>query len=303
MITLRKNIKYFALVLLFVAFLSSCDKDDDNQTTQVNYPSGINDLSKLLKQKIDFAAVTNPDSISYQYDANRLITSVSSTRNRYLVEYQYDSGNVLLSSRHTDLISNSMQSETHYTYSNIDALTVVTLEGGVVVDSTLWILSNSKALEATSYLKNGGRDIQVKKVFTWNGEDIEKYEKFERIDLETSFNNHEAFPESSELTIQNIATFYSLELSEQYPEYYLVQRIEYESYSEVINSLRYLSTVVPVTESQKIYMIHQTQDYDEERLEYFNNTGYTTFTADNEGYPIRLATGGAGARKFDFIYE
>jgi hypothetical protein len=300
----RINIKHILVITLFTTLMISCDKDDDGEMmTQVNYPSGINDLTKLLKQKIDFAATINPDTITYQYNSNRLVTSVNSTRDRYLINYQYGSDNALLSSQKTDLINNSVVSETQYTYNSNEELTTVTKESGITIDSTLWNLDGLKGLEANAYIKSGSRIFQIKKIYTWSGENLEKQEIYEKIDIETSFNNFVSFPGSLDKTIENIVSFYNLELLENSSDYFLTRRTKFESYNEAINVLRYLSNVVPVTESQKIYEIQQTNLYDEERRTYFKNTGYTTFTADNEGYPLRLATGGSGARKLDFIYE
>jgi len=280
----------------------SCDKDDDGEmTTQVNYPSGINDLTKLLKQKIDFAAITNPDTISYQYN-NRLITSINSTRDRFRVDFEYEQ-NTLATASKTNLITNTVATETSYSYENIDLLTIVTKELGITIDSTLWSLDGLKGLEANAYIKSGSRNFQIKKIYTWNGENLEKQEIYEKIDIETSFNNFVSFPNSLDKTIENIAGYYNLELLENGSDYFLTRRTKFESYNEAINVLRYLSNVVPITESQKIHEIQHTNLYDEDRNAYFENSGYTTFTADNEGYPLRLATGGSESRKIDFIYE
>jgi len=300
----RINIKHLLVITLFTTLMISCDKDDDGEMmTQVNYPSGINDLTKLLKQKIDFAAITNPDTISFQYNNNRLITSINSTRDRFRIDFDYEQINSLAASSKTDLITNTVITETSYSYENIDLLTTVTKEAGITIDSTLWSLDGLKGLEANAYIKSGSRDFQLKKIYTWSGENLEKHEIYEKIDFETSFNNFDSFPDALEKTTENIVSYYNLELLENDSDYYLTRRTKFESYNEAINVLRYLSNVVPVTESQKIYEIQHTNLYDEDRRAYFENSGYTTFTSDNEGYPLRLATGGSESRKIDFVYE
>lgn len=304
MFTLIKNIRFYTITLLIATLLIACGKDDDVvEKININYPSSINDLTKLLVKKIDFAASTNPDTITHEYNSEKLIISTNSSRNRYLTEYQYGNDNMLSYSKTTSLIGNTVESETNYTYLSADALTIVTKRNDVVLDSTLWQLSEGKGIEAVSYSKKGGSDVVTKNIYTWNGENIEKHEVYEKIDIETSFSNLVSFPDSLDKTVENIVSYYNLELLENSSDYYLLRRTEFESYNEVINILRYLSTVVPVTESQKIYEIQHTNLYDEDRRAYFEDSGYTTFTADNEGYPLRLATGGAGSRKLDFIYE
>lgn len=300
---LAKHIKHYACILILALILVSCGSNDDSvDSVNINYPSGIDGLSKILKQKIDFASSINPDTISYQYN-NKRISELTSSRNRYLIAYEYNSNNELIYSKTTNLIDNTEVSETTYTYPETDALTVVTQENSLVVDSTLWKLSELKGVEAISYSKKGGRDVVTKHIYTWNGETLEKHEIYEQINAESSFNNLDAFPDTSEKTIENIAKYYRVELLEPGSDYYLIERTSFESYNDGINILRYLSNNIPVTESQKIHEIQHVNLYDEERRAYFENTGYTTFTIDDKGYPIRLATGGAGAKKLDFIYE
>lgn len=300
---LIKNIKSKIVFLLSIVLFTACSNDDNEvNDVNVNYPSGIEDLSKQLKQKIDFASSINPDTITYNYSNVNRINSLTSSRNKYKIDYEYSQENLLSHSKITNLVTNEEVSYNHY-YRDNDNLTVVTKKDNETIDSTLWVMSGLKAIESTSYSKQGSIDIITKEIYEWSGENIEKYEKYEKLNIESSFNELEAFPEDLDKTVSNIISFYNLESMQDNTDYYLVKRTVYESYNEGINILRYLSNLIPVTESQKIYEIEHTSLYDEERRDYFENTGYTAFKIDNQGYPIRIATGGSNARKLDFIYE
>lgn len=300
---LIKNIKSKVVFLLSIVLFTACSNDDNEvNDVNVNYPSGIEDLSKQLKRKIDFASSINPDTITYNYSNANRINSLTSSRNKYKIDYEYSQENLLSHSKITNLVTNEEVSYNNY-YRDNDNLTVVTKKDNETIDSTLWVMSGLKAIESTSYSKQGSIDIITKEIYKWSGENIEKYEKYEKLNIESSFNELEAFPEDLDKTVSNIISFYNLESMQDNTDYYLVKRTVYESYNEGINILRYLSNLIPVTESQKIYEIEHTSLYDEERRDYFENTGYTTFKIDNQGYPIRIATGGSNARKLDFIYE
>jgi len=280
----------------------ACDKDNDIDTIKIDYPNGIEDLAKKINQKIDFTASTNPNTITYTYNQNSLVTSSHSSRNNTVTTYTYNADNLLATSSKTD-INDVVISESSYTYGENGLITLVTIENGIEVENTQWQTSNSKAIEGDLTLLKQTKIVIEKIFYAWQGEDLEKTERFEKIDMETSFNNFEDFPTDVEKTLETIIDFYNLEPLESNNEYYLIKRFEYESYNEAINTPRYLSTLVPVTESQKVFMVNQIVEYDEEKKSYFNSTGYTTLDIDDDGYPSRIVTGGYGAKKLDLIYQ
>jgi len=280
----------------------ACDKDNDIDTIKIDYPNGIEDLAKKINQKIDFTASTNPNTITYTYNQNSLVTSSHSSRNNTVTTYTYNADNLLATSSKTD-INDVVISESSYTYGENGLITLVTIENGIEVENTQWQTSNSKAIEGDLTLLKQTKIVIEKIFYAWQGEDLEKTERFEKIDMETSFNNFEDFPTDVEKTLETIIDFYNLEPLESNNEYYLIKRFEYESYNEGINTPRYLSTLVPVTESQKVFMVNQIVEYDEEKKSYFSSTGYTTLDIDDDGYPSRIVTGGYGAKKLDLIYQ
>jgi len=280
----------------------ACDKDNDIDTIKIDYPNGIEDLAKKINQKIDFTASTNPNTITYTYNQNSLVTSSHSSRNNTVTTYTYNADNLLATSSKTD-INDLVISESSYTYGENGLITLVTIENGIEVENTQWQTSNLKAIEGDLTLLKQTKIVIEKIFYAWQGEDLQKTERFEKIDMETSFNNFEDFPTDVEKTLETIIDFYNLEPLESNNEYYLIKRFEYESYNEAINTPRYLSTLVPVTESQKVFMVNQIVEYDEEKKSYFSSTGYTTLDIDDDGYPSRIVTGGYGAKKLDLIYQ
>ena len=303
MYTITKYFKNSISILSIILLLASCSKNDENEVIQIDYPSGIEDLSKKLIEKIDFASSINADTLSYEYNSEQRINTLTSSRDRYLINYNYDQNKRLISTKTTNLINNKVESESTYNYGNADELTIVTLSNLVVTDSTVWKLSEGKGIEAISTTKKGGINVVTKSIYSWNGENIDKQEVYEQIDVKTSFNNLDGFPSTLSVTINNIVDYYNLEVMESGSDFYLTKRTRYESYNEGINILRYLSNTAPILESQKIYEVEHTNLYDPERRAYFENTGYTTFNIDNQGYPLRIATGGSNSKKLDFIYE
>jgi len=280
----------------------ACNNDNDPDTIKINYPNGIDDLAKKIDQKIDFTASTNPDTTTYTYNENNLVTSSHSSRNNTVTTYTYNADNIIATSSKTD-VNDVVISESSYTYGENGLITLVTIENGIEVENTQWQTSNLKAIEGDFTLIKGNNIVIEKMLYAWQGEDLQKTEKFEKIDMETTFNNFENFPTDLEKTLENIIDFYNLESLESNSEYYLVKRFEYESYNEAINTPRYVSTLIPITESQKVFMVNQLYEYDEEKRSYFSSTGYTTVDIDDDGYPSRIVTGGYGAKKLDFIYQ
>lgn len=292
---------YFKITFVFALAISflACEKEEGNTIT-VNYPSGIEYLAKQVDMRIDFSSEINPDTTKYTYD-NFKVSSVTTSRDNYRFDYTYNDAGQLVMCKRFDNASNDELATSEFTYSEGKLLIEIFNEDGSR-DSLVWALQGDKGIECKRYFFKTTTAAEYLYQYDWSAENVKDYKEYRRINYSSSFNDFEQFPEDMERTLENIIDFYRLEMLEEGSEFYLVKHNNYESFNDVVNVDRYVSTEVPVLQSQQVPKIHSSRVYDEDKRSYYTYSGYTNCINDEIGYPDRVVTGGADNIRLDFKY-
>ncbi len=298
-----KNIYLLALLLGLAMLTMSCEGSDDDKM-KIDYPATYEDLVKVLHQSVDFTAISNPDTLTYSYDADgRVVKSVSS-RNNYEWIYTYNGDHSLEGVEQRALgVSNWMEKRAYaYGLGQVLVLAQYTTAGSR--DSLVWALSGDKAVSCQAFtIKNNVVTGETLTEYEWSGENLVTTSRYNKIDFTTSFDKFQDFPAEMEKTLEQVADFYNLILKAEGEPYYLEQENVYQSYNDVINVERYTTAHYPVTMAQQVPEVIVRYSYDDEKRKYTEAIGYTTCNKDAKGYPERVITGGAGVHKRDFIYQ
>ncbi len=289
------------LQILAVPFIMMSCEGTSELSGKIEYPESSTDLLKTLIKTIDFTAPSNPDTIVYAYDNKGRVKEEKSSRNAYVRAYTYNDDGTVASEEVKSIDTEAWISKSSYIYiNNRVIIETKTNMGGT--DSLIWTLNAEKAISSKRIIKSGSTEEYVTD-YEWTSENLSKSSRYRKIDFVTSFEYFQDFPPEMERSLERVADFYNLRLKASGEAYYLVQEDVFESYNDAINIQRYLSSAYPVALSQQIPMVIARSSYDEEKKRYVELLSYTTYTADELGYPSRIITGGAGSVKVDFIYS